>query len=165
MIYANIENDLKIHLSEDLLLELQGYCTQSKHLETGGILIGRYIDNHRSAKINAVVGPPSDSKHGRTTFVRGTKGLKKILDSYWKKGWYYLGEWHYHPYALPDPSFQDISQIKKISTDIKYHCPEPLMIIIGMDGTTIINRIFASLKGQNLIEFHPLESTTPKVSQ
>lgn len=157
MVYANIENNLKIHLSEDLLFELQAYCTQSKHLETGGILIGRYIDNNCSAQITTVIGPPSDSKHGRTTFVRGTKGLKKIFDSNWKKGLYYLGEWHYHPYALPDPSFQDINQIKNISTDRKYHCPEPLMIIIGMDGKNFINRIFASLKGKNLIEFHPIE--------
>lgn len=158
MEYANTENDLKIHLSEDLLVELQGYCTRSNHLETGGILIGQYIDNYRSAKITAIIGPPTDSKHGRTTFVRGTKGLKKIFDSNWKKGSYYLGEWHYHPYALPDPSFQDINQMKKISVDHKYHCPEPLMIIIGMDGNVFIERVFASLKGQSLIEFHPLKT-------
>ncbi|OJZ04819.1 Mov34/MPN/PAD-1 family protein [Sphingobacterium sp. 40-24] len=160
MVYANIENNLKIHLSEDLLFELQTYCSQSGNLETGGILIGYYEDNNMSANITAVTGPPSDSKHGRTTFVRGTKGLKKILDNHWQKGRYYLGEWHYHPYALPDPSFQDINQMKKISTDHKYHCPEPLMIIIGMEGKSFINRIFASLKGQNLIEFHPIERIT-----
>ena len=107
----------------------------------------------QSAIITKVLGPPSDSKYGRTTFVRGTKGVKKTLDSLWKEDQYYLGEWHFHPNALPIASSQDISQMNKIAKNVVYKCPEPLMLIIGQDYKEFLETFYISVYGNDLIEF------------
>lgn len=153
MIYTNDINKLSVFLKEDLLLELREFCIEKGNLETGGILVGMYDSDLQSAIITKVLGPPADSKHGRTTFVRGTKGVKKILDDLWKEGQYYLGEWHCHPKALPIASSQDINQMKRIAKNSIYRCPEPIMLIIGQDYEEFVETFYLSINGSDLIEF------------
>ncbi|AZA87565.1 hypothetical protein EG349_12560 [Chryseobacterium shandongense] len=151
--YKNGTNNIKIFFAENLLSEVREFCIEKDYLETGGILVGMYDPDLQSAIITKVIGPPSDSKHGRTTFVRGTKGVKKTLDILWKEGQYYIGEWHYHPKALPIASSQDIKQMKKISKSILYRCPEPVMLIVGQDNEEFIETFYVSINGSDLIEF------------
>lgn len=151
--YTNENNKITIFFAEDLLSEVKELCKEKGNLETGGILVGMYDLDLQSAIITKVLGPPSDSKYGRTTFVRGTKGVKKTLDSFWKEGQYYLGEWHFHPNALPIASSQDISQMNKIAKNVVYKCPEPLMLIIGQDYNDFLETFYISVYGNDLIEF------------
>jgi integrative and conjugative element protein (TIGR02256 family) len=154
MIYKNSINSLLILLREDLLIELRKLCEQKGNLETGGILIGIYDLELKSAIVTKVIGPPADSKHGRFTFIRGTRGVKENLEEFWKEGEYYLGEWHFHPNALPTASSQDVNQMKKIAKNQIYKCPEPLMLIIGQDGEDFIESFYISIKGADLIRFY-----------
>ena len=151
--YTNGNNKITIFFAEDLLSEVKDLCKEKGNLETGGILVGMYDLDLQSAIITKVLGPPSDSKYGRTTFVRGTKGVKKTLDSLWKEDQYYLGEWHFHPNALPIASSQDISQMNKIAKNVVYKCPEPLMLIIGQDYKEFLETFYISVYGNDLIEF------------
>ena len=57
--------------------------------------------------------------------------MKKVLDRAWKQGQYYLGEWHYHPYALSFPSSADKKQMMDLSQNKQLNCPEPILVIIG----------------------------------
>lgn len=99
-----------------------------------------------SAIISLASGPPSDSTAGRTWFVRGINGLGRMLDKCFKSaGSYYLGEWHFHPFASPSPSSQDIQQMLTIAKDKKYNCPEPIMIILGGDPNTNSNALYVCL--------------------
>lgn len=151
--YTNGNNKITIFFAEDLLSEVKELCKEKGNFETGGILVGMYDLDLQSAIITKVLGPPSDSKYGRTTFVRGTKGVKKTLDSLWKEGQYYLGEWHFHPNALPIASLQDINQMNKIAKNVVYKCPEPLMLIIGQDYKEFLETFYISVDGNDLIEF------------
>lgn len=107
------------------------YCAESKPYETGGILIGKYSDDCTTAIINEATSPPNDSKHRLSTFFRGTKSLMNKLDSAWQNGYYYLGEWHYHPNSSSEPSLTDRKQMVTLSTNKKLNCPEPILLIIG----------------------------------
>jgi integrative and conjugative element protein (TIGR02256 family) len=120
-------------------------CLRSGKLETGGILIGKYIENFRTALVSEVLGPTSDSIKKATTFERGTKGLEEYLANLFKEGGtYYLGEWHFHPFSSPDPSNADLVQLRKIALNKTYACPEPLMLIVGGDPSRNLNfRIFS----------------------
>jgi hypothetical protein len=44
-----------------------------------------------------------------------------------------LGEWHFHPYATPSASADDERQMLTIADDPRYHCPEPILLIMGGD--------------------------------
>lgn len=128
-----ISNDQRfcIELSKASLDEMLRYIKNVRDKETGGIIIGKYSKNLKTANINFISGPPEDSLSGSKWFKRGVKGLSRLIEFFWKKESYYLGEWHFHPNGSPTPSGQDISQMRKIANSRQYNCPEPIMIIIG----------------------------------
>lgn len=107
----------------------------SKNVETGGILIGRYSSSLNDVYINEMMGAPSDSNAGFSWFVRGIKGLGEYLKKKWSQTEeYYLGEWHYHPANVPYPSLQDVSQLRRISTDERFKCKEPILIVVSKNN-------------------------------
>ena len=67
----------------------------------------------------------------RDRFWRGTRGLQAILNRAWRSREYYLGEWHFHPSGLPQPSPTDVRQMRRISESADYNCPEPVMVVIA----------------------------------
>lgn len=100
--------------------------------ETGGIAIGRYSSSLKMVYINELSEAPTDSKAGFSWFVRGVKGLGEYLKKKWLQSEeYYLGEWHFHPANVPEPSQTDINQLKRISEDARFNCKEPILIIIS----------------------------------
>lgn len=132
LLYKNEDSSFTVIIKEEMVSAIYKMCQASYPKETGGILIGRYSSDLNSAHVTLVTREPADSKSGRTWFHRGTKGLQKLLDMSWdKKGEFYLGEWHYHPGGYPNPSFQDILEMKRIAKNAAYNCPEPILIIAG----------------------------------
>ena len=66
---------------------------------------------------------------------------------------YYLGEWHFHPFSNPSPSSTDEKQMKIISEDKSYSCPEPIFFIIGGDPNTNCDyKAFVYVKSKGIIE-------------
>lgn len=120
-----------INLYKEPYKHMLSYCDKANPYETGGILIGNYSSNQTTANILQITAPPKNSKHAKFNFHRGSSGLKKVLDTAWNQGQYYLGEWHYHPNALAEPSNTDINQMLALSNYRKLKCPEPALIIIG----------------------------------
>lgn len=99
--------------------------------ETGGILIGRYVDGGAFANILEATAKPADSRFGMFWFKRGSKGLGKLLRARWSAGNHYLGEWHFHPGGSPSPSRSDEKAMMAIALDERYRCREPLLAIVG----------------------------------
>ena len=117
-----------------VLESVLAHCRGAGDIETGGILIGEYNGQHDCAVVHQVTGPPADSAATRVRFRRGIAGLQQLLDRLWRRdGRYYLGEWHFHPGAAPEPSGVDDRQLVAIAQDRKYNCPEPALLIIGGD--------------------------------
>ncbi len=116
---------------EGKYLPMQEMCAKALPNETGGVLIGRYSEDCRWAEITGITSAPAGSTHHRYSFVRAQGKLLTLLDSLWKKNEYYIGEWHFHPEALPSPSSTDVNTMHMLSKNSKLHCPEPILIIIG----------------------------------
>jgi integrative and conjugative element protein (TIGR02256 family) len=113
----------------DKILKL---CMEAGNAETGGILVGHYTEKHDWAIVTDVSGAPKDSKRARASFIRGVRGLQKWFNHIWGSNrHYYLGEWHYHPFASPEASSVDAHQLKEHSENAPLRCPEPVMIIVG----------------------------------
>jgi integrative and conjugative element protein (TIGR02256 family) len=130
--FWSIDRKFGLILQEMHVSLLLALCAQSKPHETGGILAGFYTTAHDCAVVTAVSRAPSDSRHGKTHFFRGVRGLQRWIDYLWRrKHHYYLGEWHFHPGGPPRPSFTDTEQMKKFAASSDYQCPEPILVIIG----------------------------------
>lgn len=126
-----------VRCAEEVLHHMLWACQQSSPNETGGILIGFYEETLDCARVTAASSAPSDSRKSGTWFRRGTYGLQSWLNGLWqRKRLFYVGEWHFHPFASPTPSRIDIQHMEEIATTPSYHCPEPLLIIIGGDIST-----------------------------
>jgi integrative and conjugative element protein (TIGR02256 family) len=128
-------------------------CKKAIRNETGGILVGHYTKAHDCAIVTRISGPPLDSAAGTTWFQRGVQGLQRWLEKVWPKKDYYLGEWHFHPFAAAQPSQTDIKQLTEISASVGYHCPEPILLILGGDPSGEWHvRVFVFPRGSQFVE-------------
>ena len=125
-----------LRIPSTVLKRMLMLCDKAHGVETGGILVGCYCSSHRCAQVTDCSNAPRDSTAGTAHFYRGVKGLKAWLKRLWRHQdkRYYLGEWHFHPNADPTPSHTDSEQMKKIASSTLYHCPEPVLFIIGGDS-------------------------------
>ena len=130
-------------------------CARAHPLETGGILIGCYNQDHDTALVSRVTESPADSKSGPTTFRRGTRGLTGLLKVLWSRREYYLGEWHYHPGASARPSSTDTRQMQVIAGDDDIECPEPVLVILGEEGA-ISAHVFP--RGRRAVQLTPVKT-------
>jgi len=124
-----------LRIPEKMVQKILQFCKNAGDIETGGILVGYYNRRHDCAIVTDCSAPPKDSQHGKHRFYRGIRGLQKWLVKLWHLGQkqYYLGEWHFHPLTVPNPSSIDINQLKSNAESKTYHCPEPIIFIIGGD--------------------------------
>lgn len=137
-------------------------CGRSGEIETGGILVGHYTTDQLMAVITEALPPPKDSARGRSWFHRGVNGLRGLLAKRWESQvrTYYIGEWHYHPASILEPSGDDLAQMYDISADPRYRCQDPVMLIVGQarQGDKQPVRAFVFPQGERHIEFR--ECTT-----
>lgn len=128
-----------LKLSANTIQQIIKQCQHAYPLETGGVLVGHYTGTYNCALVTAASKAPGDSRSGHTWFDRGVQGLQCWLDQLWHMHQhYYLGEWHFHPGGLPYPSSMDHDQMQAIAGSITYHCPEPVLLIIGGDPAGIL---------------------------
>lgn len=150
-------------LSRERLSEILAFCRKAGRRETGGLLIGRYSDLRDLARVTHVTGPTPDSSSGRSWFHRGVAGLQKLLFDRWRQQEYYLGEWHAQPLAEPMPSDTDGRQMKAIAESSSYHCPEPILLIVGGDPMgewTLHARVYQRGEAsQDMEEVAPVQQT------
>lgn len=133
MTFRSADMRFGLHLPSNVVRDLLDQCRHAGMMETGGILVGKYSPDHDCAVVSAISTAPSDSRRGRNWFERGVSGLQLWLNRLWYHREYYLGEWHFHPNAAPTPSSVDLSQMRRIARTESYHCPEPVLLIIGGD--------------------------------
>ncbi len=151
-LYIANDGRYSVQLNEQVVTSLVANITSARRKETGGIILGFYNGDLNCAIVSSVTGAPKDSKSSLTWFYRGLKGLQDLINRQWQQKIYYLGEWHYHPNSTATPSKTDIDQMLQIARDHRYHCPEPLLLIIGGNPEIFEIRIFVTLKDGQIIE-------------
>jgi integrative and conjugative element protein (TIGR02256 family) len=122
----------KVTIQPSAMAQILAACHRTAPLETGGILIGHYTKALDHAIVTAASDAPSDSRSSHHSFQRGVHGLQRRLIRAWHHDQeFYLGEWHSHPANSPAASAMDITQMQAIAESERYHCPEPVLLIIG----------------------------------
>lgn len=131
--WATPSTEHRARLEAAAFQQMVGECDRAAFIETGGILIGYHTADRSAVIIAEALPPPEDSSQGPTWFHRGAAGLQELLKDRWESEprTFFVGEWHYHPASIVEPSHADLEQMKEISADPLYQCPEPLMFIVG----------------------------------
>ncbi|XXY45983.1 Mov34/MPN/PAD-1 family protein [Sorangium sp. So ce269] len=160
--FQSSDGRFTLSLKQRQVNDLLRLSRQAGRRETGGVLVGYYNESLDCAQVTQVSKPPRDSQGSWSRFERGTEGLREWLAKLWgaPKRTYYLGEWHFHPYALPEASAQDRSQMVAISKHPAYSCPEPLLLILGGDpGGDWEARAYVFPIKEGCVELHVVRTT------
>ncbi|QJB42442.1 Mov34/MPN/PAD-1 family protein [Chitinophaga oryzae] len=157
--FKTADDRFQVELGSKVLSQILTQVAISGRYETGGILIGRYSGRYEYALIESATKAPRDSKRGYTWFNRGVQGLQRLLNIHWNKQHYYLGEWHLHPFASAIASGTDISQMFAISKNVKYHCPEPILLIVGGNADEYELKVYIAVNGKEFLELFPVNNT------
>ena len=102
--------------------------------EAGGILLGRMMEISSDLIIDEVTTPGTKDKQRRYSFFRSRRPAQQIVNKAWmdsRGAVNYLGEWHTHPEMVPQPSFTDRCNWKRIVRRAHYEVPSLLFVIVG----------------------------------
>ena len=111
--------------------------------ETGGILIGSYDQGRRAIYIVDALPSPIDSQESRSSYIRGTRGLKgdvnrivDITDGTLE----YVGEWHSHPdgYSV-EPSENDKRLLDWVRKGMETIGHPGLICIVGSNNRIVVH--------------------------
>jgi len=134
-------DDVDVYIDAGLVGQLREWRQQNLPNETGGVLLGYYDFNIKSAVIVSALPAPPDSKSGPHAFERGVLGLREAIDAAIKRtagvvG--YLGEWHSHPKGhSADPSHDDIIQLVHLALGMADDGLPAFQLIVGEDDLQI----------------------------
>jgi integrative and conjugative element protein (TIGR02256 family) len=102
--------------------------------ETGGVLIGYWADQDKTAVVTHVTGPGPNAIHEPYSFTPDDEyQVSEIAKHYNDSGRLrtYLGDWHTHPVQNAYLSKTDRQTLRKIALHKAARCPRPLMAVIG----------------------------------
>ncbi|MCB9741768.1 MAG: Mov34/MPN/PAD-1 family protein [Alphaproteobacteria bacterium] len=136
LVFHDRREEFEVAFEQSATVAALSLCASSPRVETGGILVGRYVSSGRRAQVSEATGPPPGSSAGRDWFRRGNRGLAKLLAERWdsEPRTYYLGEWHFHPDRVPWPSSQDLRQMHEVAADPRYQCSNPILLVVSPIG-------------------------------
>lgn len=124
---------MTIELPKAVRVAIETEVASSPTVETGGILIGRIEGN--KALIVRATGPGPNAKRTASVFERDIEFAQAELDAEAGKGLgnRYVGEWHSHLVASPEPSGRDVLSMTGIAEASNYATDCPVMMICGFD--------------------------------
>jgi proteasome lid subunit RPN8/RPN11 len=132
-LFVSADRELAVKIAPKSLKTMLRETQRAGRRETGGILIGRYTETQDQAIVEEATTAPSDSKREPAAFFRGVAGLTALLKRRWRRGHYYVGDWHFHPFTSAEPSPRDLAQMRAFSSDPRYQCARPILVVIGGD--------------------------------
>lgn len=124
-----------------------GHARSKPASETGGILLGRHLDD--STLLVTRASPPGPrARHGRFFFSRDTAFLQRYLDAVHDRTEGhedYVGEWHVHLALDAPPSCVDRRSLYRIARGANYGTTNPVLVIAEHSPPTIRLRSYGFL--------------------
>lgn len=128
-------NGWVVRTDEFLLNKLRRNRREKLPVETGGTLIGSYDMQRKIIYLVDALPPPADSLEARTSFIRGSYGLRSLVDEIKQitmGNLQNIGEWHSHPPGYStNPSKDDKKLLRSLGDNLEQDGKPALMLIVG----------------------------------
>lgn len=117
-------------LTDSVLSQLWRYRQKShRNHEAGGMLFTRELSGGQ-LHVTSISTPGLHDKATPTSFVPDRKRGLKIIESKFKQGESFIGEWHTHHEIKPSPSPRDKETIKSLFNQSTHDMPLFILMII-----------------------------------
>jgi integrative and conjugative element protein (TIGR02256 family) len=119
-----------VELSDDVLETLHRHRQlKAASREAGGQLFARFGND--GMVIVRATEPTAGSRRGRTFFWPSRRDEQKEIKALFAEGLHYVGDWHSHPEAFPEPSSADIDKMEGIYDESQHELNCMVMLIVG----------------------------------
>jgi integrative and conjugative element protein (TIGR02256 family) len=118
-----------IIIHQDVLKKIAKYIQTDNKPESGGLLFAEF--KLPKIFVKEISTPNKTDHQGRFEFRPDLIKQQKIINSHFKNGLHYIGEWHTHPENKPVPSTLDIMSMKETFVKSKHELNYFLLIIVG----------------------------------
>ncbi len=132
-------DELQVRLAPAAMTELRGWIATAARryggdTETGGLIFGQRDEAAGVIWIDAVSGPPPDSRQSPAEFVCGVEGVPQLCSVKRELGrgsLEFLGVWHTHPNQGSDFSQRDLLGMAQLLAAADSPLPHGLILIVG----------------------------------
>ena len=114
-------------------LMMQHRQLKSDSPEAGGMLFARI--EREKVTVTTVTTPQKRDKRGRFFFWPSLSRQQALIDREFANGNHFVGEWHTHPQAVPEPSNLDLESMATCFIDSKHQLRNLVLIIVGTDDS------------------------------
>lgn len=153
MTFIDNIHHISLEIEESVIEKISTACKAAYPNELGGFLIGHYSSDMACAKVTQMIVPPK-YEAGPTSFQRDTDGLNAFWDELFKKGLYYLGEWHSHPNGSAQYSNTDKNALSNIAKCDTVNIKNPIMVIFGYKEQKMIEIKAYYYRCEKIIEYN-----------
>lgn len=123
--------DLSLVICNEVVNQIKRYSKRYFPKEYGGVLIGKYSKDQKTANIYHII-HPRKFKNDPSFFEANVISINQELKQYYENSngeLIYLGEWHSHPNMPALPSSIDMSTMNKIAQDNGIKIVSPILLI------------------------------------
>ena len=123
-----------VRLNHSALREIIAEAKRWRVRETGGILVGYWVDEE-SAIITNVSGPGPKAHHGLYTFEPDSTFSQQQLNKiYYESDGQktYIGDWHTHPLGSLEPSASDSETTFNVASDPDFRTSKPILLLFRL---------------------------------
>ena len=134
MVFAGHDRD--VVLRQTALAKMRYHYRKSDTKEAGGILLGKVCPGRVS--IEDATTPNASDRSGRFFFIRSKVPAQEEIDRKWRASdgrVIYLGEWHTHAEARPQPTGQDRQMIESCLRTTVMEIDFLLLLILGKEDS------------------------------
>lgn len=103
--------------------------TQVRAPESGGMLFARIEAG--CVRIVHATEPNGEDKRSRFSFTPALKRQQAVIESQFKAGLHFVGEWHTHPEPSPTPSGLDLNSMNECFRKSTHQLKGLVMLIVG----------------------------------
>jgi len=131
--FINSYKNLKLIVSDDILSRIAKTGMDFFPNEFGGFLIGYYSLDLKTLYITDFL-LPKKYKNNSYLFERSIDGIVSVFKKiFYKKKYFYVGEWHTHPNGSTMYSTTDLNAMIKIAKDDNVVIENPILLILSID--------------------------------
>ncbi len=130
IVYPIGSSDQTIILSDTVVGHLKRYRQMhNRQREAGGQLFARF-DRIRII-VEEATGPRRSDRRTRISYTPSRFAERREINSRYKRGLHYIGDWHTHPERIPSPSIIDIRSIGDCVTKSEHSLNGFILIVVG----------------------------------